>query len=70
MVESFVSGSLSHYALTHFVLHREHNGKDPYRQYDDFMKECYKKVLPHKTFARHEEYDDAYYAKLDSKGKQ
>lgn len=40
MVYSTVFGSLDYYALQHFIMWREHNGKDPYRKYDDFMEEC------------------------------
>jgi hypothetical protein len=40
MVYSTVFRSLSNYALQHFVMWRERNGKDPYRKYDDFMEEC------------------------------
>ena len=36
MVYSTVFGSLDYYALQHFIMCREHNGKDPYRKYDDF----------------------------------
>jgi hypothetical protein len=46
MVYSTVFGSLDYYALQHFVMWRERNGKDPYRKYDDFMEECLHIVYP------------------------
>jgi hypothetical protein len=66
MVQITVYGSLSDYALQHFVLWREHNGRDPYRKYDEFMEECLCIVYPERKFRRHPEYDDQKYAKLDA----
>lgn len=66
MVYSTVFRSLSNYALQHFVMWRERNGKDPYRKYDDFMEECLHIVYPERKFHRHPEYDDRKYAELDA----
>lgn len=66
MVYSTVFGSLDYYALQHFVMWRERNGKDPYRKYDDFMEECLHIVYPERKFRRHPEYDDRKYAELDA----
>ena len=66
MVYSTVFGSLDYYALQHFVMWRERNGKDPYRKYDAFMEECLHIVYPERKFYRHPEYDDRKYAELDA----
>jgi hypothetical protein len=67
MIDVIIWNSLFYYAFSHFLMHREHDFKDPYRHYDDFMEACYKIALPSKTFVRQEKYNDEYYAKLDSK---
>ncbi len=66
MVRKTVFGSLSNYALQHFVMWRERNGKDPYRKYDDFMEECLRIVYPDMKYRRNPEYDDRKYAALDA----
>jgi hypothetical protein len=45
---------------------REHNGKDPYRKYDDFMEECLHIAYPERKYRRRPEYDDRKYAELDA----
>ncbi len=65
MVRKTVFGSLSNYAMQHFVIQREHNGKDPYRKYDDFMEECLHIVYPDQKYHRLPVYDDRKYAELD-----
>ena len=66
MVFYTVFSSLSYYAMGHFVLLRECNGKNPYRKYDDFMEECLRIVYPEHRYQRPPEYDDRKYEELDA----
>ena len=66
MVYKTVYDSLAHYAMGHFVLLRECNGKNPYRKYDDFMEECFRIVYPDKKYDRPPVYDDRKYEELDA----
>ena len=58
--------SLANYALRHFVLLRECNGKNPYRKFDDFMEECLRIVYPEYKYNRPPMYDDRKYEELDA----
>ena len=66
MVYKTVYDSLAHYAMGHFVLLRECNGKNPYRKYDDFMEECLRIVYPEHRYQRPPVYDDRKYEELDA----
>ncbi len=66
MVYKTVYDSLAHYAMGHFVLLREANGKNPYRKFDDFMEECLGIVYPDVKYERNTEYDDGTYEERDA----
>ena len=66
MVFNTVYRSLANYAMGHFVLLRECNGKNPYRKFDDFMEECLRIVYPEHRYQRPHEYDDQKYEELDA----